>query len=79
MGQESVQEKTLMASLEQILTYRLAESYSVTLSEETASTRRAREAARAARETAATEWMEDGEFEAQRLVTHRRAYISPMP
>lgn len=55
---ESAAERTLAASTEQVLTYRLAEYYRFQLSEETAAARDAREAAAAKREQDATDWME---------------------
>lgn len=57
--QESTVERSLGASLEQVLMHRLAGYYKFTLSEETVMARNAREAAAVAREAAAADWMED--------------------
>jgi len=57
--EESVLEKTLTDSATQLMTYRFADYYSYTLSEETAMQRNAREAAARSREAAATAWLED--------------------
>lgn len=56
---DSAADRSMQASAEQLLTYRFAEYYAYTLSKETAKSRNVREAAAAAREAAATAWLED--------------------
>jgi len=55
---QSSVEKSLAHSLEEVVTYRLAEYYCHTLSEETAAARFEAEAAKQAREKKATDWFE---------------------
>lgn len=56
--QESATECSMVASVGQLLTYRFAEYYAYTLSEETAAARIARDISAANREAAATAWLE---------------------
>jgi hypothetical protein len=57
--QDASSGQSMSASLAQLLTYRFTEYYAYTLSEETEQARRSREEDAAAREAAATAWMED--------------------